>query len=402
MADGLTITIVEKGSSGTGAAGTNTVAKELKKQSKIREKELTVSTKGQKSSKGMFKSLLGIGALIAVLVDTLKPLLNLVKIIFAIVLLPILKYLMNVLGPILVVKSDEDKKNNKLKLGIKEKEDNIYGKPGSLGSIIKNIDKFAHNIGGNSNVQITNKGGNLSDYETYLDEEGENIRNGLIDFTSDLNSGFDTIVTGLKSVDVLFGKVWDEFIIELGTIWPDVLKPAWDTLVSELGTIWADLLKPAWDTLVSELDTIWTDFLKPVWDTLVAELGTIWTDFLKPAWDGLVTSLGTIWTDFLKPAWDELVISIESIWDIIKIPFEYIADKVGGLFGMKKKKEPEKAFGGTVGHDGMYKLHAGETVNTASSSGSSGNNITINISGSYDEQSLINKLTSELRRQSVW
>ena len=400
MADGLTITIVEKGSSATPQA--DAVAKELKKQSKIREKELTVSTKGQKSSKGMFKSLLGIGALIAVLVDTLKPLLNLVKIIFAIVLLPILKYLMNVLGPILVVKSDEDKKNNKLKLRIKEKEDNIYGKPGSLGSIIKNIDKFAHNIGGNSNVQITNKGGNLSDYETYLDEEGENIKNGLIDFTSDLNSGFDTIVTGLKSVDVLFGKVWDEFIIELGTIWPDVLKPAWDTLVSELGTIWADLLKPAWDTLVSELDTIWTDFLKPVWDTLVAELGTIWTDFLKPAWDGLVTSLGTIWTDFLKPAWDELVISIESIWDIIKIPFEYIADKVGGLFGMKKKKEPEKAFGGTVGHDGMYKLHAGETVNTASSSGSSGNNITINISGSYDEQSLINKLTSELRRQSVW
>jgi len=190
--------------------------------------------------------------------------------------------------------------------------------------------------------------------------------------------------------------------------------------------IW-DMLSKGWDALKNIGKWIFDTIIKPGWEFLKNIGKTIWEEVLKPAWNFLVNVGEKIWTDILKPAFDWLADIGTKIWDILKAPFQWIADKVNELIGRTPKVAANiissspgamglittlfgKQLGGPISEEGNYYLHKGERVLSATERGGSSNvsniSFTINnpqIRSDQDIRELVrqieDRLKSDMRRR---
>jgi phage-related protein len=249
----------------------------------------------------------------------------------------------------------------------------------------------------------------------------------LSGFFEDIAGGLENIskvLSGEISVQELFANFWANlselfmntmkaifvtpFLETMALIW-DILKAGW-SLFATIGVwIWENILKPAFGFLADVGMWIWDEILKPAWDWFTGVGEKIWTDILQPAWDWFTGIGEKIWTDILKPAWEWFSGIGEKIWELIKSGFTALKDKLsnfslGSFFGGGGSDSGDgggaRAFGGTIPQDGLYRMHAGETVSRGNSVGATTNNmsptININVSGGVDRKT-INEISRQMR-----
>jgi len=366
MTKELAITIKEKSSTISGGSSTGT----------------TSTSKGFGS---LLKPLAAIGVGIALLNDVLRPILTLLKYITAVILLPILTLLIQMVKAMGV-----DKLADAFHKGTKTYEDKKAGEglaKSGLNTILGNSGFF----------------GVLKDYVQGLKDLAGKTGIVMIAMRAlgvlllPLVVIFDLLKTSVEGVIWFFKTIWDggkamgaalvqagaDIRVKLDAAW-SLVQSAWVSIKSGLSDTW-EALKGVWDLIKKGLSDTW-EALKGVWDLFTIGLGKVWTT-LKTVWGTFTDGLTTIW-DTLKTAWSRITSALSSAWNAIKNwhPFSL-------------KKRSENAFGGTAAQDGLYKLHAGETVNTSSGSNMGGNTFNITISGSYNTNELVRKLTSEIQRR---
>jgi hypothetical protein len=203
---------------------------------------------------------------------------------------------------------------------------------------------------------------------------------------------------GLWIWEFILLPAW-EFLKDVGIwIWEQIIKPAWEFLLDVGKWIWEQIIKPAWAFIKNVGKWIWQQIIKPAFNFLKEVGKWIWEQIILPAFSFLSDVGMKIWNNIIKPAFSFLKDMGKWIWDIIK-------SSLGGLFGRGKGN---RAFGGTVGETGLYKLHAGETVSRGNTTSvSNAPNITVNIAGGSavsDEMidQLVSRLTTELNAYTKW
>jgi hypothetical protein len=221
--------------------------------------------------------------------------------------------------------------------------------------------------------------------------------------------------------------VWDNVIkpgfailLTVGQwIWDNIIVPGWEILKSVGVWIWDNILKPAWEFLASVGQWIWEQILKPAWDYLASVGQWIWERIIQPAWNFLKDVGSWIWERILKPAWDGLASLISGAWTIIRDAFNSIATKIkdwganllsfgrGGGGKSIGGADGSAAFGGVIPRDGLYQMHAGEQVGRGNTSNATNNsntyNITVNASGNRtDAQQLAREINRELATFGRW
>lgn len=198
---------------------------------------------------------------------------------------------------------------------------------------------------------------------------------------SSLKQGFDKWVQDLKELSEGLKSIWNALKTVGIWVWETILKPAWEFLLDVGVWIWEEFIKPAWEYLLEVGKWVWEQILKPAWDFLKDVGVWIWEQIIKPAFTYLMDMGIWIWNIIKKP--------FEWIADKLSgLSF----------FGLGSKSNEGKAFGGLVTRDGMM-MHAGETVSRGATTGgsSTSNNITINVNGSAGASSAAN-IARELRR----
>jgi len=114
----------------------------------------------------------------------------------------------------------------------------------------------------------------------------------------------------------------------------------------------------------------------------------------------------------LKPAWEWFNNVGEKIWSILKSAFEtaknYITNAINSILsripfiGSGRSKHQ---FGGYIASEGLYYLHAGETVTPSVENNNQDINITINVSGKVDKDiidEIVRRLHNELSIYRRW
>ena len=181
---------------------------------------------------------------------------------------------------------------------------------------------------------------------------------------------------------------------------------AFDSVVKWFSNVGQDI----WDNGVLKFVNWISNVGQDIWDNGVIRVSEWFSNLGQSIWDNGVIRVAEWFSDLGQDIWDNGVIKIakwfsnlgQSIWDngVVKVA-EWFADLPGKLWRLATGQG--KAYGGTVATDGMYYLHAGETVNTKSAvtagNGGGGNTFNITISGSYNTDELIRKLTSEISRR---
>jgi hypothetical protein len=189
--------------------------------------------------------------------------------------------------------------------------------------------------------------------------------------------------------------------------WENVLKPAWDVLVNAASWIWEDVIVPGWKALQNVGIWLWENIIKPSWEWLSGVGLWIWEQILKPAWDWFTGVGEKIWNDILKPAWEWFTGVGEKIWGLIKGGFQFLVDTivdwVSNLPIIGNFVDGSRAFGGVIPKDGLYRMHAGETVGRGNSVSTNNTTnmsptININVSGSVDRRT-INELSRRMRQE---
>lgn len=240
-------------------------------------------------------------------------------------------------------------------------------------------------------------------------------------FINDVVSGLERIskfLSGEINVEELFngfwGKVTEMFLALMQNnpmflafeLMAEALKAAWNVLVTAGKWIWDNILKPAWEVLKDVGIWIWEEILKPAWEWLSGVGEKIWTEILQPAWDWLSSVGEKIWNEILKPAWDWFSGIGQKIWGILKNAFTSAVSMIKNAIAAVLSRIPGVnldggyAFGGVVPKDGVYRMHAGETVSRGNSVGNTTNNmsptININVSGGVDRRT-INEISRQMR-----
>ncbi len=115
-------------------------------------------------------------------------------------------------------------------------------------------------------------------------------------------------------------------------------KFIWDLWVAEfnfivgIGTwIW-NLIVGAFDILVDIGTTIW-NLLTGAFNFLSDAGSRIWNEIILPAFKFLENAGSGIWNEIIKPAFEFLSDVGTKIWDILKGPFQWVADQINNLFG---------------------------------------------------------------------
>ena len=358
---------------------------------KIVEKSSTAGTPGKTSTKSggsvmgaILKPLAAIGIGIALLSDLLKPILTVLKYILAVILLPILDVFLTIIKPalsgLLETFTNGSEKNKDLNSGI--------------GTLKKGTETLAADTGLFGTIKDYNAG-----FKEIIDMTGFAgiAMRALGIILWPIVAVFDVLKAIAYAVVQAFTWIWQagvfagqklrEFALwvweQLKVAW-EAVSSIWSWISEQLSTVWG-VVKAVWDTIAESLGVVW-DAVKVVWETIKTTLETVW-NAVKSVWDTIKDGLNTIWTS-LKSVWDSIISALRNAWN--KIQF----------WKKNKDEDGNNAFGGTVAKDGLYRLHAGETVNTRQGSAqSSGNVFNINISGSYNTNEIVRKLTSEIQRR---
>ena len=229
-------------------------------------------------------------------------------------------------------------------------------------------------------------------------EKGQELFSKLSDaseaFTQKVKEGLENIGQGLKTAWSLISNAgqW---------LWENVIKPGFSFLGNIGETIWNDFLKPGFGFLADVGSWIWGEIIQPAFNFLINVGSWIWEQIIQPAFNFLSNVGETIWTDILKPAFEWLSDVGTKIWEILKSPFNWLANKIRNL----------KIFGGgsTSVQDAIIKP-SGEIIKTSPNdyifttktpekmmSGGT-NNITLNMNASVRNDSDIKKIATEVSK----
>ncbi len=125
------------------------------------------------------------------------------------------------------------------------------------------------------------------------------------------------------------------------------------------------------------------------------------TDWLKEKWMALktwfkTTKFGQVVVaivDKIKSAWKSFFDWIKEKWEKVKSIVSKVTAPVGRFIGgVREKITGSRQFGGTIPTDGLFRLHAGETVLPANQSLTFAPEINVNTTGGVD----INRIKMEL------
>jgi hypothetical protein len=205
----------------------------------------------------------------------------------------------------------------------------------------------------------------------------------------------------MKAGEAIYGAI-------LG-IWDNFIKPAWEFLKNVGLWIWEQIIKPAWNFLLNVGSWVWEQIIKPGFDFL-ADIGSKIWDWMKSVWV-MELQLGSLIWENIKSVWTWSLNLGSKIWEHIKSVWTWSVDIGAKLWAWIKSKltggiAGSKAFGGTVAEDGLYRLHAGESVSRGNTTNVS-NSPTINISvagrGNTDiADEISRKVTMTLNQFQRW
>ena len=228
-----------------------------------------------------------------------------------------------------------------------------------------------------------------------------------------------TISTIIAGILIVFGVI----ILAAFTGWFAIIIIAIMGLVyalaepieSLISWMW-EILVVAWNWFVGQLATLW-EILVVAWNWFLSIPQRIWEGILKPAWNWFVGIGELIWTEILKPSWEWFLGIGEKIWDIIKSPFEWLADKIskfsffGGRSGSTSSASDSDSEHSSISSADFILRPNGQIIKTASDDfifgtknpekmfGNSGGGTTININNPVvREEADIRKLTNEISR----
>ncbi len=221
------------------------------------------------------------------------------------------------------------------------------------------------------------------------------------------SEAFDSVVKWFSNVGQ---DIWDNGVLKFVNWISNVGQDIWDNGVLKFVNWISNVGQDIWDNGVLKFVNWISNVGQDIWDNGVIWVSEWFSNLGQSIWDNGVIRVAEWFSDLGQDIWDNGVIKIakwfsnlgQSIWDngVVKVA-EWFADLPGKLWRLATGQG--KAYGGTVATDGMYYLHAGETVNTKSAvtagNGGGGNTFNITISGSYNTDELIRKLTSEISRR---
>ncbi len=126
-----------------------------------------------------------------------------------------------------------------------------------------------------------------------------------------------------------------------------------------------------------------------------------WMEWLKEKWESFqdwfkTTKIGQVVikiVDKIKEAWKSFFLWLQEKWQAVKDIVSKVTAPVKKFFGgVKEKVMGSRQFGGTVPTDGLFRLHAGETVLPANQSLTFAPTVNVNTTGGVD----INRIKMEL------
>lgn len=345
---------------------TSLLDKELNKPRKLGlEKKAKDSDTGEKEGKGLNSALgkltgavalgniaaTGVSLLLEGLSNLLAPLVNILKALFIVVLLPIMPLITELTKAIGgLIKSTTKTKDARKKL----RDEMTFGV-----LEIKEADSTIARI-------LKSAGGGLVDLLILL-------------------------------VDVVKGVLglWFDFWRGVGS---KLITPVLQAVVNMFKLIWIDILKPAFEFLGTLIPLAWTNIVKPAFEFLNNIGETIWNEILKPAFKFLDNVGEMIW-GILKNAFNSLVNSITNL--IRKIPF------IGG-----GSKSGDRATGGLVSSGQSFLVgERGPEIFTPNASGkistsSGGGDITVQINNTsvrndQDITKIVRQVSMALQRQTT-
>ena len=243
----------------------------------------------------------------------------------------------------------------------------------------------------------------IMDLGTLLQSLFDNTVGLIIDLAK---GAFDFVINWIKDGwEIMKGIgqwIWEkiikpswEFLKDVGKwLWDNVILPSWEFLKDVGQWIWEKILEPAWNFLKDVGKWIWEKIIKPSWEFLKDVGQWIWEKIIKPSWEFLKDAGQWIWEQIIKPAFNFLKDIGQWIWDLIK-------SFVSKFFGGGDTANGGRAFGGVVSEDGLYKLHAGETVsrgNTTTINKSPSINIAVNGNDGVNDN-LVNEIAVRMSRE---
>ena len=97
--------------------------------------------------------------------------------------------------------------------------------------------------------------------------------------------------------------------------------------------IWENIILPAWEFLSDVGVWLWERVILPAWMFMLKIPVMIWAKILLPAWLWFKDIGIKIWEKILKPAWEWFKNVGIKIWNILKSPFDWLADRVRAVAG---------------------------------------------------------------------
>ncbi len=353
----------------------NEIAIVIKDSSSSSTSSNNSSSSGSNTTNNLFgktlKTLGAIGISIALLSDLLKPIVAILKYILALILIPLLRFFLHLLGPaiqsILDLMTPGTDINKNAVAGVDLAKSGFS----TMFNPEKFMDTFKDFMQG------------LKDAKKVPGLIGDIIRGfGLlmtpVVFVVDI---LKTIVQGViwavRKIIIGFGIINDDFS-KMGELARSIVITAFNKISDSLGSIWSTISDKFNDMKIG-LGKSW-ESVKNVWTNIKINLNKSW-ESVKSVWTTIKTGLENIWSG-IKGAFDAIISAIRGA--INSIPFVHI-------------KSP-KSFGGTITSDGMYPLHSGEQINSRDNV-RTGNVFNINITGMNNSDEIIRKLTSEISRR---
>jgi len=154
-------------------------------------------------------------------------------------------------------------------------------------------------------------------------------------------------------------------------VWEEIFKPvfealkvAWEVIVAAGAWIWDNILKPSFMFLINIGSWIWNQILRPGF-MFLWNIGVMIWELIKSFFKGTISVVEKVW-EWFKGLFKGSISVATMVWNWFKSLF------VGGGGGGKQ-------LGGIIGSEGLYMLHRGERVVSATERGRTGGNVVLNV-----------------------
>jgi len=269
-------------------------------------------------------------------------------------------------------------------------------------------------------------GAGFGEMITLLFEEGKKILGPVLeklweDLKDPLMKGFTTFIEEFIQIIIpILVSGFIQFTFELFKNIPDILSAAWKGLLEGLKTVWEDIKSNTGTYVLVFIGVLLVGLVAGILIALGVAVGG-WAIALSLALVGLIVLVAKwlaeripIWFDKLKEfgtwIWNTLVSIFTTAFEVIKGIGSWIWNKITSFFGGGEDEGHQLGLA-YVPAQGMYKLHKGERVLSATERGkqsSGGMTLNINIDSptfrNQDDIKLLvreieNRIKSEMRRR---